>query len=197
MKSIVRLVFVSLLSIAAAQAADTYKFDPVHTQITFFVNHLGFSNSSGRLHVSEGTLQLDEKDWSKSSVQVTIPLSTLDMGDATWKDHVSGPRYFDAEKFPTMTFKSTKVEAAGKNQLKITGDLTLHGVTKSVVLDTKVNKVGEHPMTHRPAAGFSATTTVKRSEFGITQLIPMISDEVEIRIEVESSVPGSKPSASK
>jgi polyisoprenoid-binding protein YceI len=189
MNSIVRLFGLALLTVAPAYAADVYKLDPVHTQVTFFVNHMGFSNSSGRFHLSDSALQLDEKDWSKSSVQVTIPLSTLDMGDATWKEHLSGARFFEVDKYPTMTFKSTKVESVGPNQLKVIGDLTLHGVTKSVVLDTKINKVGAHPMSRRPAAGFSATAKLKRSDFGMTQNIPMIGDEVEIRIETEGSVP--------
>jgi len=187
MKSFVRVLAVALLASGAAVAAETYKLDPVHTQITFYVNHLGFSNSSGRFHVGDNQLQLDEKDWSKSSVQVTIPLSTLDMGNATWKEHVSGARFFEVEKFPTMTFKSTQVEAAGANQFKVTGDLNLHGVTKPVVLDVKVNKVGAHPMSRKPAAGFSASAKLKRSEFGMTQMLPMIGDEVEIRIEAEAS----------
>jgi polyisoprenoid-binding protein YceI len=188
MKVFVRLAFLSLLAVGA-QAADVYKLDPVHTQVTFFINHLGFSNSSGRFHLSDSALQFNEQDWSKSSVQVTIPLNTLDMGDATWKEHLLAARFFDAEKYPTMTFKSTKVESVGKDQLKVTGDLSLHGVTKPVVLDTKINKIGPHPMSRRAAAGFSATAKIKRSDFGITQNLPMVGDEVEIRIETEGSVP--------
>ncbi len=180
---------IAMLSTAATQAADTYKFDPVHTQIVFYANHLGFSNSSGRLHVSDGSFQFDEKDWSKAHVQATIQLSSLDMGDATWTEHLLGARFLEADKFPTMTFKSTKVDVASPGQLKVTGDLTLHGVTKSVVLDTKVNKTGPHPMSKRPAAGFTATTRIKRSDFGVAQMIPMIGDELDIRIEVEAQVP--------
>jgi polyisoprenoid-binding protein YceI len=189
MNFIVRLTALVLLFAASAHAADTYKLDPVHTQVTFFVNHLGFTNSSGRLHVSNSALQFDEKDWSSATVQVTIPLSTLDMGDATWKEHLLGARFFEADKFPTMTFKSTKVEVVSAGQLKVSGDLTLHGVTKSVVLDTKVNKTGAHPMSKRPAAGFSATTRIKRSDFGMSQMLPMIGDEIDIRIEAEGQVP--------
>jgi polyisoprenoid-binding protein YceI len=113
------------------------------------------------------------------------------MGDATWKEHLSGARFFEADKYPTMTFKSTKVDVVSAGQLKVTGDLTLHGVTKSVVLDAKVNKTGPHPMLRRPAAGFSATTRIKRSDFGMTQMIPMIGDEIDIRIEAEGTVPAS------
>lgn len=192
MKFFARLIAMSVLCVGSAVAADAYKFDPVHTQIVFYVNHLGFSNSSGRFHVADGSFQLDEKDWSKASVQTTINVSSLDMGDATWKEHLLGARFFEADKYPTMTFKSTKVEATGENALKIAGDLTLHGVTKPVVLDAKVNKLGQHPMLRRAAAGFTATTKLKRSDFGMTQMLPMIGDDVEIRIEVEGSVPAAK-----
>jgi polyisoprenoid-binding protein YceI len=187
MKTLLRVAGLVVLSTGSALAAETYKLDPVHTQVTFFVSHMGFSNSSGRFHLSEGEVTLDENAPSQASVHVTIPTKTLDMGDATWTQHVSDPRFFDVAKYPTMTFKSTKVEAAGVGQLKVTGDLTLRGVTKSVVLDTKINKVGKHPMSQKPAAGFSATTKIKRSDFGMTQSVPMISDEVEIRIETEGA----------
>lgn len=192
MKLKVSLGALLLLLTGAAQAADVYKIDPVHTQVVFYVSHLGFSNSSGRLHVSNGSFQFDEKDWTKSQVQATIPVSSLDMGDATWKEHLSGDRFLEAGKFPTIEFKSTKVESAGNNQLRVHGDLTLHGVTKPVVLDTRVNKTGAHPMLKRPAAGFTALTKVKRSDFGMTNMLPMVGDELDIRIEVEGSVPAAK-----
>jgi polyisoprenoid-binding protein YceI len=192
MKSLVRFCLLALAFGGAAHAADTYKFDPVHTQIVFYANHLGFSNSSGRFHVADGSFQFDEKEWSKAQVNATININSLDMGDATWKEHLLGERFLDGAKYSTMTFKSTKVESLGNNQLKVHGDLTLHGVTKAVTLDTRVNKVAAHPMSKRPAAGFTATTRIKRSDFGMTNMIPMISDEIDIRIEVEGSVPAAK-----
>lgn len=188
MKMLKTLTALAALTAGAAYA-DTYKLDPVHTQVFFTVNHLGFSNSTGAFHIASGAVNFDGKDWSKASVQTSINTSTLDLGDATWKEHVSGERYLDVAKFPTIEFKSTKVEVVKDNELRVHGDLTLHGVTKAVVLDTRVNKTGTHPMSKQPAAGFSATTRIKRSEFGITSLLPMISDEVEIRIEVEAQVP--------
>lgn len=197
MKSIARFLSVLLFPAAAlmaggAGAANTYQFDKVHSQVVFYVNHLGFSNSSGRFHVADGAIQLDDKDWSKSSVQVVIDVNSLDMGDATWKEHLLDARFFDAAKHPTMTFKSTKVEATGDNQMKVHGELTLRGVAKPVTLDAKVNKIDTHPMLRRPAAGFTATTKIKRSDFGMTNLLPMVGDEVDIRIEVESNVPAAK-----
>jgi len=178
-----------LLTTGVSHAAGTYVFDPVHTQVTFTVNHFGFSNSTGRFHVAKGELNFDGKDWSKASVQTTINVSSLDLGDATWKQHISDPRFLDAAKFPTIDFKSTKVEVVSDTKLRVHGDLTLHGVTKQVVLDTTVNKAAPHPFTKQPAAGFSATTRIKRSEFGVAAYVPNVADEVDIRLEVEASVP--------
>jgi polyisoprenoid-binding protein YceI len=192
METIMKLrysMFAALLLTAGIAQAETYVLDPVHTQVTFYINHFGFSNSSGRFLVSKGTLDYDGKDWSKAAVQTTVDVNSLDFGNATWKEHISDPRFLDAKKFPTMEFKSTKVEVIGGNKLKVHGDLTLHGVTKPVVLDTTVNKAAPHPFTKQPAAGFSATTKIKRSEFGVAAYVPNVADEVEIRIEVEASVP--------
>jgi len=190
MKPYKMLIGLGLLAAVSAQAdTATYKIDPVHTQVIFFVTHLGLSNSSGKFHVAEGsTLQLDPTNPSTAVVQVKINTDTLDMGDATWKEHVSGDKFLDVKKYPTMEFKSTKVEAAGDKKLKVTGDLTLHGVTKSVVLDAKINNiVPQHPMTKVPAAGFSATTHIKRSDFGMTQMAAAVGDDVMIALEVEAS----------
>jgi len=196
MKSYTILTGLGLLAAVSAQAENaTYQIDPVHTQVIFFVNHLGFSNSNGKFHVAEGsTLQFDPKNPSAAVVQVKINMDSLDMGNATWKEHLSGDRFFEVQKYPTMEFKSTKVESAGEGKLKVTGDLTLHGVTKSVVLDTKINNTGPHPMTKAPAAGFSATTHIKRSDFGMKQMLPAVGDDVLIDLEVEASA-GARPPA--
>lgn len=183
------LTLAALMFASAASYAENYVFDNVHTQVTFFINHMGFSNSSGRMHVAKGTLDYDGKDWSKASVQVTINVNSLDLGDARWKEHILSKDFLDAAKFPTIEFKSTKVEVAAANKLKVHGDLTIHGVTKPVVLDTTVNKTGPHPFTKQPAAGFSAMTKIKRSEFGVVQYVPNVADDMDIRMEVEASVP--------
>lgn len=122
-------------------------------------------------------------------MQVTIPLDGLDSHVPDFDEHLKSADFFDAAKYPNITFKSTKVEAAGANKLKVTGDLTVHGVTKPAVLDVNINKVGEQPMAKRAAAGFDATTTLKRSEFGIGKYVPNVSDEVKIRITTEAIVP--------
>lgn len=176
------------LSSMAAQASDTYSFDPNHTNILFHDNHFGFSSPSGRFGIKDGSVTLDEQDPAKSAVNVTIDTSSLSTGIAKFDEHIKSPDFLDAGKFPTATFKSTKVEVTGKDTAKVSGDLTLHGVTKPVTLDVKLNKEGEHPMTKKKAVGFTASTTIKRSDFGVTKYVPDVSDEVKIDIESEAQM---------
>lgn len=169
----------------SAQAADTYQLDPTHTNILFHANHFGFSNPSGHFGITTGTLTIDDKDPSKDAVDVTIDVKSLLTGVPKLDEHLKSKDFLDADKFPTMTFKSTKVEATGETA-KVTGDLTLHGVTKPVTLDVKLNKQGEHPMLHKAAVGFTASGMLKRSDFGISAYVPNVSDEIRIDIETEA-----------
>jgi polyisoprenoid-binding protein YceI len=172
---------------AAVPAADTYKLDPVHTQVLFTVDHLGFSKSTGKFHVKDGTITLDQKDPSKSSVNATIDVASLNMGDATWEAHLKDKNFFNSQQYPTMEFRSTSVTAKDSNNLTVKGDLTILGVTKPATLDVKVNRVADHPMTKKPHAGFSAVTKIKRSDFGMKYGIPAVGDDTEIRLEVEAA----------
>jgi polyisoprenoid-binding protein YceI len=185
-----RLALASLLAVAAfgAQAADKYNIDPTHTQVEFTYSHLGFSNITGRFDTVEGDFLFDPADPTKSSVSITIPVSSMSTGVAKLDEHLQKPDFFDAAAFPTATFKSTGVTAAGEGQLKVAGDLTIHGVTRPVVLDVTINKIGEHPMAKVPAAGFDATTTILRSDFGVGGYVPVVGDEVRIDITVEATL---------
>jgi polyisoprenoid-binding protein YceI len=176
-----------------ALAAETYEFDLNHTVIEFGWNHFGYSNPTARFDTFTGNFQIDTADLTKSTVDVTIPIASLDTDITKLDDHLKSPDFFDAAKFPDATFKSTKVEKAGENALKVSGDLTIHGVTKPVVLDVTVNKIAEHPMSKTPTAGFDARVTVKRSDFGMSNYVPAVSDEVQIRITTETHKP--KPPA--
>jgi polyisoprenoid-binding protein YceI len=169
-----------------AVAADKYEFDGNHTNVVFSWTHFGLSNPSARFSKVEGEVLLDAADLTKSSVSVTIPVDSLRTDVPKFDEHLRSGDFFDLAKFPTATFKSTKVEKAGDNKLKVTGDLTIHGVTKSTVLDVTVNKIGDHPMAKKPAAGFDASTTVKRSDFGMGNYVPNVSDEVKIHITTET-----------
>ena len=131
----------------------------------------------------------DAENVSASSVQVTLPLSGLNSFVADFDAHLRSGDFFDAEKYPAATFKSTKVESAGKGKLKVTGNLTIKDITKPVVLDVTLNKAGEQPMAKRAAIGFDATATVSRTAFGVGKFVPNVSDEVKLRITTEALVP--------
>ncbi len=177
----------SLVAVASPSfAAEPYAFDPSHTSISYTIDHMGLSEMHGVFRKFEGELQLDVKDVSKSSVSVKIDTSSIDTGVDKLDEHLSTPDFFDAGKFPEITFKSTNVEATGANTFKLTGDLTLHGVTKSVTLDASMRTIAAHPFRKVPAAGFRATGEIKRSEFGITTYPGALGEVVKIRIDAET-----------
>ena len=171
----------------SAQAAETYTLDASHTAVTFHINHFGFSNPSGKFMNVEGSVTLDEKDPAKSSVEVTIPVAKLETGVPKLNEHLMTKDFFDVATYPTAIFKSDKVEVTGASTAKVTGNLTLHGVTKPVTLDVTLNKIGENMM-KKKTAGFSATATLKRSDFGITTYIPNLGDDVKLDIESEANL---------
>jgi polyisoprenoid-binding protein YceI len=179
----------------ASAAPLSYKIDPNHTNVIAGWNHFGFSNPTARFGDVDGVIVYDADHVGQSSVKVTIPLSGLDTGVPDLDEHLRSGDFFDAGKYPTITFNSTSAEAAGDNKLRVTGDLTVHGVTKPVVLDVTLNKTGEHPLGKRAAVGFDASTTIRRSEFGVAKYVPNVSDDITIRITTEAMVP--KPEAGK
>ena len=186
-----KLVLATALVAASASAfaaGVTYKLDPSHTMVLASWNHFGYSNPSINFGQVDGTLVYDAEQVSASSVQVTLPLTGLSALADQFYDHLTGDKWFDAAKYPSATFKSTKVEAAGEGKLKVTGDLTIKGITKPVVLDVTLNKAGEHPMKKVPAIGFDATATVKRSDFGVGAFAPNVSDDVQLRITTEGTL---------
>ncbi|HEY0505060.1 MAG TPA: YceI family protein [Lysobacter sp.] len=192
-----RIALVAALAVAstaafAAPGSTTYKIDPNHTDVIASWSHFGFSNPVAHFGDAEGTITYDPANVGTSKVEVTLPLSGLEAHVPDFNEHLRSADFFDAQKYPTITFKSTKVEAAGDKKLRVFGDLTIKGVTKQVVLDTTINKLGEHPMGKRAAAGFDAVTTVKRSDFGVDKYAPNVSDNVTIRITTEALVPKAK-----
>jgi polyisoprenoid-binding protein YceI len=170
---------------SGARAADTYILDVDHTNVLFFVNHLGFSTMEGEFDDVQGRFVFDQEDVTKSTVEVTIQAASVDTDVEALDDHLRGPDFFDVKQFPEITFKSRKIEKTGDNTGRMTGDLTLHGVTGSVVLDIKFNRAGVHPTTKNFVAGFSATTSLKRSDYGIVYGTPYVGDQVDIRLEIE------------
>lgn len=188
------LVFTGLLGVvAAAQGAPvTYQLDPNHTMVLISWSHFGYSNPTANFGLGEGTLVFDEKDSANSSVEVTLPLARLDTHVAALDEHLKKPDFLDADKYPAVTFKSTKVQPLGGNKFKVTGQLTVHGVTRPVVLDATLNKVGPHPMSKVQSIGFDATASIKRSDFGVGAYVPNVGDEISIRITTEGAVPKQK-----
>jgi polyisoprenoid-binding protein YceI len=184
--SVLSFVLVAGFAFSAQAAPEKFLLDKPHTQVIFEVNHLGFSTSIGKFTDYEGAIQLDEQEPEKSSVDVTIQTASIDLNDDKWNEHMRSADFFNVEKFPTMTFKSTKVEKTGDKTANVTGDLTLLGVTKPVTLAVTHINTGKHPMADRIETGFSAAGKIKRSDFGMNNGVPMVGDEVTIRIEAEA-----------
>ena len=163
-------------------AAGTYKTDGAHTQVAFTVNHLGFTDYRGLVADAKGELVLDPKNPSAATVSIEIPLSNIATTSAGLTKHLHAADFFDSAKYPTATFRSTKVVVDGQTA-KITGDLTLRGVTKPVTLDARLTGAGPNPMSKAPTVGFHAAATINRSDFGMTYAIPGVSDAVDLQIE--------------
>ena len=182
------LLLASLLALATgpALASQPYAIDPSHTQVEFTYSHFGFSNITGRFDKVESEFHFDPADPATSRVKVTIPVESLSTGVAKLDEHLLSADFFDAVQFPTATFTSTGVTVAGEGRLAVAGELTIHGVTRPVVMDVTINKVGTHPVSQKPAVGFDAVFEIKRSEFGVGGFAPAVSDEVRIEITVEA-----------
>lgn len=187
-----RLLLSTILVLAFATsvvaAPLTYKIDPTHTDVTAQWSHFGFSNPIAHFGDVDGAITYDADNVGQSSVVVTLPLSGMESHVDAFNEHLRSDDFFDAETWPQITFKSTQVEAAGGAKLRVTGDLTIKDVTRPVLLDVTINRLGDHPMTKRATAGFDATTTIRRSDFGLGKFAPNVSDEVILRITTEAMV---------
>jgi len=188
---------ISALLLSAPVYAAEYAFDPSHTSISYSIDHMGLSEMHGVFRKFDGSLQLDTQDLAKSSVSVKIDANSIDTGVAKLDEHLRTPDFFNVAEFPQIIFTSTKVEPTGTNTFKLSGDLTLHGVTKPVTLNASMRTVAQHPFLKVPAAGFVATGEIKRSEFGITTYPGALGEVVKIRIDTEAAekapAPADKP----
>lgn len=177
------------LAAGAVQAAgpDNYAIDPVHTRVVFLVSHAGFSHAMGAISGSTGTLRFDRDDWRTAQLDVTVPVTRLDLGDAKWNTAVLASNLLDGKHHPEARFVSRQVEGVDADHARVCGDLTLRGVTGPVCLDVAFNALKRHPLPpfHR-TAGFSATATLSRKAFGITAWPGVIGDEVRLLIEAEA-----------
>ena len=169
-----------------AFAADTYKIDAVHSETGFRVKHLVVAKVSGHFAKFEGTIVMDTKNISKSSVDVTIDAASISTGNDKRDEHLRGADFFDVATYPTLTFKSTSVKEVAKGKLKVTGTFTLHGVSKTVVIHVSNHGTTPGMAPNSVIAGFEGSLKIKRSEYGMTKMVGPVGDEVEIALNIEA-----------
>jgi polyisoprenoid-binding protein YceI len=165
----------------AVKAGD-YKVEPRHTQVSFSISHFGITDFSGFFSGASGTLRLDSSAASASELEVSIPVSSILTTVPLLDDQLKKDQWFDVAKFPNATFTSTKVAPTGNDSATITGDLTLHGVTKPITLKARLIGSGANPLDKSFNVGFEAVGTIKRSDFGIKQYVPLVGDDVALKI---------------
>lgn len=175
------------LSMPVLAAKVDYKIDPTHTATVFSWDHFGFATPSGNFRDIQGVISFDDKNPKNSSVHVTIPLSSINTNVVALDEHLLSDDFFESKKYPTITFKSTKVEKMSGNNFKITGNLTIKNITKPVVLNAVLNKKALHPTTKLPTVGFNATTSFNRSLFNVAGYVPHVGDKITVKITTEAS----------
>ncbi|MBL7478885.1 YceI family protein [Legionella bononiensis] len=190
MKRYLSSLILSILSMwtcfnVAYAAPETFTLDNQHTYILWTIKHLGFSTQAGKWYAS-GELVLDKEHPDQSKVNVTVNVADVVTGIPELDKHLKGKLFFDVAQFPKATFVSNKVDVLSDTTAKVEGTLTLHGVSKPLTLDVTLNKVGVNPINNKNTVGFTATGTIKRSDFGINTLLPDLGDEVTLQIGAEA-----------
>lgn len=183
---------VATAAFASTQAAaNVYEFDPAHTEVRVSWVHAGFSIQSAEFHDVSGTVTLDEGAIADAGANVTVVVDSLDSGVEALDQHLKSADFLEAEAFPSITFVATSVEQTGDKTAKVTGDLTIKDVTKPVVFEAEILNIGEHPVGQfyekyqGQWLGFTAVTTINRSEWGVDMFVPVGSDEIEIEVSAE------------
>jgi len=180
------LAFAATLLLAASAAAqESWKLDPAHSSAQFSVRHLGISTVRGAFTKVSGSAQFDEANPGKSSVQATIDAASVDTRVEMRDKDLRSPNFLDVEKYPTITFQSKKVEAAGQGKLKVTGDLTIHGVTKEVLLDVDGPSAAMKDPWGNMRRGASATTKISRKDFGVNGAPMAVGDDITVTLDIE------------
>lgn len=185
----IRAIALTALLAPAFVAAETYEIDSSHAEVVFRINHLGFSYTFGKFNDISGEVTFDPENLADASATVHIDPASINFGHEGKEEHLRSDDFFDVENFPKATYQSTSIEATGENTYRITGDLTVHGVTLPVTLDATLNKVGKHPFRDKMGIGFSATTTLNRSDFGVDRMVPAVGDDVQLWVELEAYKP--------
>lgn len=186
MKTMFLSAAVAVAATAAFAAPEKYVLDSSHSQILFSYDHLGFSTTWGMFAGFEGEIMFDQEDPSNSSVTVSFPARSMFTGWEERFEHFMSDEFFGAEANEMVSFTSTSIKVTDDDEALITGDLTLNGITREVVLEAELTKLGQHPMAGKDWAGFEAETTLKRSDYDMGKFAPHISDEVEIEISIEA-----------
>ncbi|MFZ1011214.1 MAG: YceI family protein [Candidatus Sulfotelmatobacter sp.] len=176
---------IALLLMISAAAQETWQLDPPHSSAQFSVRHLGVSTVRGAFTKVSGTVKYDPSDVTKSSVQTTIDATSVDTRVDMRDNDLRSPNYLDVKKYPTITFQSKKVEAAGAGKLKVTGDLSIHGVTKEAVLDVDGPSAPIKDPWGNQRMGASATTKINRMDFGVAGAPGMVGDDISITLDLE------------
>ena len=174
----------SMLSATAVHAADSYSIDPVHSTVIFRINHLGSSWVYGRFDAVEGTFTVDQADPGAVKFEITAKTDSIDTNSTQRDTHLKSNDFFAAKQFPEITFKSTEVKTAGDKKYDVTGDLTMHGVTKSITVPIEFVGTSESKQMGS-RAGYEAMFSVKRSDYGMDKMVGMIGDEVHLTVSFE------------
>lgn len=185
-----RTLAVALLALSLAlpvSAAERWAFDKAHTQVLFTVDHLGFTELTGRFRVVDGELMLDRDDLARSTVRAVIRADGIDMNDDSLDARLRGPDFFDAANHAELVFTSTRVERVDARRLVLAGDLAMLGQSHPVTLDVTVNFLGDHPVSGRPHAGFTATGRLDRTRWGMGFGAPRVGADIGIRINLEAA----------
>jgi polyisoprenoid-binding protein YceI len=185
-KHLTAAALLAVVASTATAAPEAYILDASHSQILFSYNHLGYSTTHGMFSGFDGEIAFDQEDPAASSVNISFPVMSMLTGWEQRFAHLMSGDFFGASEGDMITFASTGIAVTGDNTAMITGDLTMNGMTKSVVLDATMNQAGTHPMAEKPWAGFDATTSVLRSDFNVGNFAPFVGDEVQIMISIEA-----------
>ncbi|PCJ07549.1 MAG: hypothetical protein COB16_10315 [Rhodobacteraceae bacterium] len=185
-KTLIAAALATLAASAAFATPEKYVLDSSHSQILFSYNHLGFSTTWGLFSGFEGDVMFDQENPAASSVTVSMPTKSMFTGWEERFGHFMSKDFFGAEDSDLISFTSTGIEVTGDSTAQITGDLTINGTTKAIVLNAVLNQSGDHPMAGKPWAGFDASATVLRSDFNLGKFAPFVSDEVQIKISIEA-----------
>ncbi|MES2647186.1 MAG: YceI family protein [Bacteroidota bacterium] len=181
------IIVSAFLVLTAFTTIKPWTNDKPHSQLGFTVTHLGISDVSGTFNDFHATVVSEKPDFSDAVFELKANVASLDTRVEARNNHLKSADFFDAEKFPALTFKSTSIKKVSDNKYKLTGDLTLHGITKQVIMDLNYNGTIQNPMSKKPTVGFQITGVIKRSDFALGEKFPapMISDEVRIKADGE------------